>query len=228
MLPVRLVGKHGFRAYASFGLVVTYIAFFVWEVTLTLRGGMPIEHYLDSLALSSCAIGSEPIGVVVVDSVRALFVSASPVTLFLNIIFLWIFSPLVERFLGWRAFLTLFFIGGFSGFLFSVMLDRTPGCEALFGPNAAIAAIIAAFIFLYPAKRIETAFPAIDRRYDLPGIVYAFLFLAVQFLSEGEGPLSGTFAPVWDEIGGFLVGFVFIFLVTLFRPAPSAAEAEDL
>ena len=27
-----------------------------------------------------------------------------------------------------------------------------------------------------------------------------------------DGPLSGNFAPIWDEVGGFIVGFIFIFI----------------
>jgi hypothetical protein len=88
---------------------------------------------------------------------------------------------------------------------------------------------MAAFIFLYPAKRIDTTVPVLMfRTFSLPAVVFGFIYLGLQFLSDGGGPLSGQFLPIWDEIGGFIVGFVFIFVVTLFKTAPKADPFEYL
>lgn len=219
MIPRRLVGKHDFRAYVTFFILFIYVSFFFWEIFLTSTGGNDIEYYLPQYALAVCEVGEAPWGEVLVDSLRAMFMSTSFVQIFVNVLFLWVFAPLVEQFLGGRRFLFLFFLAGLMSYVFGVVLTPATECEVMYGPNGAIAGLMAAFIFLYPTRRIETYFPVIDRAYDIPGIMLALVYLSVQFLSEG-GALSGEVLPIWDEIGGFIVGLVFIFVVTLFKPAP--------
>lgn len=229
VLPIRLVGKNNFRAYATFFILLTYIVVFGWEVFITVRGGQPIETYLPQYALSSCEIGQAPIEELVIDSVRGLFMSTSFVIMLINMLFLWVFGPLVEEFLGTRRYLMLFVLSGVGGFIGKILLSGLPECTALYGPNAAIAGIIAAFVFLYPQKRVETVLrPLLDRRFDLPAFAFAIVYLSVQFLIEDGGPLSGNFSPVWDEITGFAIGFIFIFATTLFKPAPKVDPFEYL
>jgi membrane associated rhomboid family serine protease len=227
LLPLRVVGKHDFRAYMTFAIMCAYFAVFVWEIALTLQGGQPIEQYLEAYALATCEIGRVPAQEIVLDSVRALFMTTSFVTLMINMLFLWIFGPLVERFLGARRYLTFFLLTGLAGYLVSYLLRG--GCYVMVGPNSAISGVIAGFVFLYPAKRIETVLrPILDRRLDFPALAFGFVYLALQFLAEGGGPLSGTFAPVWDEIGGFAAGLVGMFVITLFRPAPKVDPFDYL
>lgn len=228
LLPLRLVGKHDYRAYATFTIMCAFFAVFAWEVFLTLDGGLPIDHYLPTYAFATCEVGQVPTVELLVDGLRALFMSTSFVELMVNILFLWIFGPLVEQFLGARRYISLFVITGFSGYIFSYWLGGSD-CRVIFGPNSAIAGIISAFIFLYPTKRVETILrPILDRRIDFPAFFFGFVYMAIQFVAHGGGPLSGTFAPVWDEIGGFVVGFIFIFVTTLFKPAPPSDPFEYL
>lgn len=227
LLPLRVVGKHDFRAYMTFAIMCGYFAVFLWEIGLTLQGGKPIEHYLESYALATCEIGRVPAQEILIDSVRALFMTTSFVTLMINMLFLWIFGPLVERFLGSKRYLTFFVLTGLAGYVISYALQG--GCYVMVGPNSAISGVIAGFVFLYPAKRVETVLrPILDRKLDFPALVFGFVYLALQFLAEGGGPLSGTFAPVWDEIGGFATGLLAMFVITLFRPAPKTDPFEYL
>jgi len=229
MIPYRIADKNDFRAYATFGLIVTYLGVFFWEVILTTRGGMPIEHYLSNYALATCEIGKVPFYELLIDALRGIFMSTSFATLVVNSVFLWIFAPLVERFLGVRRFLGLFLLAGFGGYIFSILFTRSTDCAVIFGPNAAISAMIAAFIFLYPTKRIDTNIPVImSRTFELPAFVFGVSYLAIQFLSDGGGPLSGNLSPIWDEIGGFVIGFIFLFVLTMFKPAPKADPFEYL
>ena len=233
ILPIRLVGKNNFRAYTTFFILLAYLVVFGWEVFITVRAGQPIETFLPHYALATCEIGNAPIEELVVDSVRGLFMSTSFVTMLINMLFLWIFGPLVEEFLGTRRYIMLFVLTGIAGFagkiLLSGLLNEGAECASLYGPNGAIAGIIAAFVFLYPQKRVETVLrPLLDRRFDLPAFAFAIVYLSVQFLIEQGGPLSGNFAPVWDEITGFVVGFCFIFATTLFKPAPKVDPFEYL
>jgi len=228
-IPLRLVGKNNYRAYVTFGLLIAMLVVFFWEVILTMRGGQPIDNYLKNYAFETCRVGHQPLTETVIDGVRAIFMTTSVVTMLINMLFLWIFGPLVERFLGGKRYLTFFMLAGLGGYAFSVLLGNPHDCEVLWGPNSAISGLIAAFIFLYPTKRIETNLPAFfNQSFDFPAFLFGFVYLGIQFLSEGGGPLSGDMSPVWDELGGFLVGFIFIFLLTLFKPAPQTDPFEYL
>ena len=225
--PFRLVGKHNYRPYMTFAILVAYLVVFGWEIVLTVQGGQPIDAYLPEYAFAPCEIGNVPVTELMVDSVRGVFMTTSFFALLVNMMYFWIFGPLVEEFLGYRRFLALFILSGIGGFIMSALLTQT--CDPLYGPNAGVAGVIAAFIFLYPTKRVETIVsPLMLRRFDIPAILFGFVYLGLQFVLEGDGPLSGTFAPVWDEIGGFVFGFVFIFLITMFKPAPKVDPLENL
>jgi len=228
LLPLRVVGRSKYRPYVTFFLTVAIIATFLWEIVLTSQGGQPIENYLPTYAFNTCEIGYVPITELVTDGVRAIFMTTDLARMLINMLFLWIFSPLVEEYLGSRRFLMYFILTGLGGFILSALLNRAD-CNVLVGPNSAIAGSIAGFVFLYPGKRIETAVrPFLDRKMEFPAVFFAVVYLMLQFVVDGGGPLSGQFLPIWDEIGGFIVGFIFIFVATLFKAAPKADAFEYL
>lgn len=225
--PVRLVGKHNYRAYMTFFILVAYLCVFGWEVVLTSTSGTPIEAFFPQYAFAPCEIGHVPVSELAVDGIRGLFMTDGFLLLVVNMMYLWIFGPLVEEFLGFRRYLGLFILTGLSGFLMSALF--TSGCDPLYGPSAAISGVIAAFMVLHPTKRVEIVVsPLLFRRFDMPAFFFGFVYLGFQFVLDGEGPLSGNFAPIWDEIGGFIVGFLFIFIVTLFKPVPKPDPLEHL
>lgn len=224
--PVRLIGKYDYRAYLTFFILFVYMCFFGWEVVLTLSTGSEIETFFPLYAFVPCEIGRVPLSELVTDGLRGLFMSDGFFLLLVNMMYLWIFGPLVEQYLGYRRYVALFFLTGIGGFLLSSLM--TGGCEPLYGPSSAISGIIAAFIFLYPTKRVEIVVsPLLFRRFDVPAFLFGFVYLGLQFLLEGEGPLSGQFAPVWDEVGGFAIGLLFIFIVTMFKPVPKTDIFEN-
>lgn len=227
LAPIRLVGKHDYRAYMTFFILVAYLSVFGWEVVLTSTQGTPIESFLPHYAFAPCEIGHVPVSELAVDGIRGLFMTDGFLLLIVNMMYLWIFGPLVEQFLGSRRYLALFVLAGIGGFLMSAFF--TSGCDPLYGPSSAISGVIAAFMVLYPLKRIEIVVsPLLFRRFDMPAFFFGFVYLAFQFTLAGDGPLSGNFAPIWDEFGGFLVGFLFIFVATMFKTAPKTDPFEHL
>lgn len=227
--PLKLVGKNDYRAYVTFAIIIGFVLVFFWEVGLTVRAGQPIDDFLTTYAFTPCTLGQEPIQETLVDAVRAIFMTTTFIDLLLNAAFFWIFGPLVEQFMGRRRYLSFFILAGIGGYIFSTIVSNS--CDPLVGPNSAIAAVLAAFIFLYPAKRIQTVVtPFFFRSFDFPAALFVLIYLAMQFLATTEaGPLSGDFSPIWDEIGGLLIGFVFIFIfTTFFKTAPAADPFEYL
>lgn len=226
-LPLRVVGKDDYRPYMTFFVMMATIAVFVWEVILTSSGGMPIEDYLPMYAFNTCEIGQVAASELLIDATRGLFMNTDFTMFFINLLFLWIFAPLVEKYLGRKRFLTFYLGTGLAGYaLAAAMMGE---CGTIQEPNAALSGVIAAFVFLYPAKRIQTVVRFFfDRSFDFPAPLFALIYVLLQFIADGGGPLSGEFLPIWDEIGGFFAGLIAIFVITLFASeAPPDGDAFE-
>ena len=82
--------------------------------------------------------------------VTALFVHASPLHLFGNMLFLFVFGNTLEKMIGRNYHLIVFFLGGFTAFLLS-MLFFTPDTGML-GASAAIFTLAACVMLMKPLK----------------------------------------------------------------------------
>lgn len=227
MIPYRTVGKSDFRAYATFTIIILTFAFFIWEIGITSQAGKPITDLLPDYAFQTCEVGKESAGHVVGDGVRSLFMHLTFTTLATNMVFLWIFAPKVEQFLGHRGFFLFYILGGFGGYILTTLLIRGD-CAIVVGANASIASVLGAFFFLYPLRPIDAHVPIINRTYTLPAMLYIVVYMVLVVFASGEGPLSGNLAPYWDELGGFLMGVGVMFFATLFKSAPPSDPFDYL
>ncbi len=221
MIPYRLVGKTPIRPYGTFALVVLLALFFVWEMWLTVQSAQPIEELLPRYVWQTCDVGQVSVFELAVDSVRTTFMHLSFVHLVTNLLFLWIFAPPVEAFLGHRRMLLFFLIGGLGGSILTTVVSGDT-CYMVVGANGAVSAVLGAFFVLRPWQLVDAYVPIVNRTFALPAVVFMVGYLAVMVFASEGGPLSGQLAPYWDELGGFLTGFVFLFVATLFKAAPPA------
>lgn len=217
--PFRIVGRSNYRPYMTFAILVLNILFFAWEIIVTASQGQPIEQLYDHYALVTCSIGQVSVFEIFIDGFRSLFLHLTFLELITNMLFLWVFGPAVEQFLGHRRFLAFYLAVGFGGHFASILFSGGE-CSALAGASGAIAGVLGGFLLLYPWRRIEAFIPMMGRGFNVPAFFYIFIYIGAAFLMEEGGPLSGTIAPFWDEIGGFLSGFVILFVVTMFKAAP--------
>lgn len=227
MFPHRVAGKHGFRAYGTFAIMVVMFLAFAWEINFAVQHGQPMEKYFVHYALVPCQVGMQGLGETLVDGVRSLFLHVSFTQLLTNLMFLWIFAPAVESYLGHRRYVAFFFIVGFGGWIMSALFNRT-NCDPLIGPSSALTGTMAAFLVLYPARRIETYIPMIARKFDFPALFFVMVYFALSIFVLDAGPLSGQIRPFWDEFGGFLTGLAFIFAATMLKPPPPVNALEHL
>jgi len=227
MIPHSLVGRSAYRAYATFGLLVVSVLFFLWEMALTSSAGRPIEDLAPHYVFVTCEVGRASVFELLLDGVRGVFMHLSFTALLLNMVYLWLFAPRVEEFLAPRRFLQFFFLGAVGGYVAS-WIALGGQCAAVVGPNAAIAGVMGGFLFLYPTQRVDAFVSLLSRKITLPSFAFLLLYFASQFFMSEGGPLSGVTLPIWDEVGGFLTGFIGMFIITLFKPAPSVDRlAED-
>lgn len=219
--PFRIVGRSQFRPYATFGILILSLLFFIWEIIITATNGLPIEQLYDHYTLVTCHVGHVPLTEIIIDGVRSLFLHLTFLELVTNMLFLWVFGPAVEQFLGHRRYIAFYLAVGFGGHLASILFSGG-NCAALAGSSGSVAGILAAFLFLYPLRRVEAFVPMLGRGFSIPAFLYILIFIGAAFLMDDGGPLSGNLAPFWDEIGGFVSGFVIFFVVTMFKAAPKA------
>jgi membrane associated rhomboid family serine protease len=228
MIPHRITGRSDFRAYSTFALLVITVGFFGWEVLMAMHHRAPItEDFLKQYALVTCEVSQQPLSETIIDGVRGIFLHTTFTTFLTNIIFLWVFGSSVEKYFGHKRFMAFYLIAGFGGHILSILFNQGT-CLPLIGPAGAIAGVMGAFLWLYPARRIETFVPFLARKFDLPALFFVGLYFALSIFVLDAGPLSGQFQPFWDEAGGFMTGLGIIFVGTMLKPAPRGDPFEYL
>lgn len=129
-----------------------------------------------------------------------------------NLWYLWIFGDNVADRFGSGRFLILYVAGGLVAAALQVFLN--PQSQApMVGASGAIAAVLGAYVVLYPRARVITFIPifVIIRLVSVPAVVWLGLwFLEQYFLGIGsftDATESGGVA-YWAHVGGFLFGIV--------------------
>ncbi len=142
-----------------------------------------------------------------------------------NMLYLWIFGDNVEDRLGPGAYLGFYLVGGVVASLTHVLLN--PGSEIpTVGASGAIAAVLGAYLVLYPHSRVETFVPIgyFMRLTVLPAAVVLGLWFVLQLvetaLSLGSPDVAGV--AFGAHAGGFVAGMVMALVAEHARPIQRA------
>jgi membrane associated rhomboid family serine protease len=142
-----------------------------------------------------------------------------------NMLYLWIFGDNVEDRLGHLGYAAFYVTGGvFAG---GVHVLMNPGSVLpTIGASGAIAAVMGAYVLLYPTSRIMTlvVFFFWIEIVAVPAVFYLLFWFVLQLASgtlalAAAGPTQGGVAW-WAHAGGFLYGFLIIILLGLRRARP--------
>ncbi len=147
--------------------------------------------------------------------VTYMFLHGDEIHIFLNLFVLLIFGFTVERVLGVRKYLALFFLAGIGSSL--VYLVVTAGLSSpteflinmqipMLGASGAIFGIMAVYGFLYPRNWI-VMFPGIP----MPAIAAVFVFAGLEVFYGLTGSQPGV--ANWGHLGGIIVGVIFILIL---------------
>ena len=127
-----------------------------------------------------------------------------------NMLYLWIFGNNVEDRLGRVRFLLFYLIGGAIAGLTQVAIDPTSEAPTI-GASGAIAAILGAYLVLYPRARI-TSLVFLGFFYqliDVPALIVLAFWFVLQLI-DGIASLGNTGGmggvAVFAHIGGFVFG----------------------
>jgi len=132
-----------------------------------------------------------------------------------NLWFLWIFGNNVEDSMGHLPFVVFYLVSGVAASLAHVLLD--PGSALpMVGASGAVAAVMGAYIVLYPRERVHTLFffLVFFRVVPLPAWVLLGYWFLLQLLGSAAVPSQGGGIAYAAHVAGFLAG---VALIPLFR-----------
>ncbi len=156
----------------------------------------------------------------ITDIFTSMFMHAGFAHIIGNMLYLWIFGDNVEDRLGHVGYLFFYLAGGVLASLAHLL--ASPGSEIpTVGASGAIAAVLGAYLVMFPQSRIETFIPLgyFMRVTVVPAtVVLGFWFVLQLFngvLSLGGPDVGGV--AFWAHIGGFVAGVV---MAKLLAPRP--------
>ena len=134
-----------------------------------------------------------------------------------NMLYLWIFGDNVEDALGPIGYSLFYLLGGILASVAHILVNPASTLPTI-GASGAIAAVLGAYLVLYPASRVRTLIPLgfFVRIALLPASVVLGLWFVIQlfqgFIATGSGSDAGGVA-VWAHIGGFAAGAILAWLI---------------
>ncbi len=140
--------------------------------------------------------------------VTAMFMHAGWLHILGNMVFLWAFGPAIEDAMGRFRYLVFYLMGGVVAMLAQVA--GSPGSTVpCLGASGAIAAVMGAFIVMYPRDRIRSVvwiFIFIRVTY-IPAVLLIGFWFVIQLLSVGSVATVQTGGVAYlAHVGGFVFG----------------------
>lgn len=160
----------------------------------------------------------------VTDIFTSMFMHAGLAHIGGNMLYLWIFGDNVEDSMGKGKYLIFYLVGGVVASLTHIFTNPTSAIPTV-GASGAIAAVLGAYLVLFPTARVLTFIPLgfFLHLTLVPASIVLGLWFVLQlfsgFLSLGGPDVGGV--AFWAHVGGFVSGVV---LAKLFasrrRPLP--------
>ncbi|HBO33543.1 MAG TPA: rhomboid family intramembrane serine protease [Anaerolineaceae bacterium] len=145
------------------------------------------------------------------DILTSIFLHAGWFHLLGNMLYLWIFGDNIEDRLGHLRYLLFYLAGGVFA-AFAHYFTNPSSAIPTVGASGAIAAVLGAYLVIYPQSRIYTFIPIgfFARLTLVPAVVVLTLWFIMQLFSGvgslGLGDQVGT--AYWAHIGGFVFGLL--------------------
>jgi membrane associated rhomboid family serine protease len=175
-----------------------------WVFLRELQGG---DYFVARWAVIPASITS---GHAWITLLTAMFMHGSWLHILGNMIFLWAFGPEIEDAMGRMRYLVFYLIGGVVAMLAQVAGSPTSTVPCI-GASGAIAAVMGAFIVMFPRDRIRSlvwilVFVTIAR---IPAALLIGVWFVIQLLDAGSVAKVQTGGVAYlAHVGGFLFGVV--------------------
>ena len=157
----------------------------------------------------------------------SMFLHASVMHFAGNMLFLWIFGDNVEDRMGHLGYALFYLTGGAVAGLTQVVSN--PGSVVpTVGASGAIAAVMGAYMLLYPGSRVRTLIWVLFliRVVDVPAYAWLGFWFLMQLLSSSAASHGNDQGGVafFAHIGGFVFGALTVLLLGLRRERPARAQ----
>ena len=151
--------------------------------------------------------------------VTSMFLHGGVLHIFFNMLFLVVFGPRMERFLGHFGFVAIYLLSGLAGGAAQIVADPSSHIPEI-GASGAIAGILGAYIVTFPTSTIETVtpigcFPLFLR---LPAVLVIGIWAALQFMygfNSLDARVNTGGVAYFAHIGGFCCGALLTGAVSL-------------
>lgn len=227
MIPVGDSVRRAGTPWVNYAIIATILAVFILE----LAQGPALDAFIRRWGVTPQLISRQLAGDprvpegVLVTLVTATFLHGGWLHLGGNLLFLWVFGDNVEERFGHVRYLLFYLATGVGANLAQVYAlpeSRVP----LIGASGAIAAVLGAYVMMYPRSRVTVLVPVFFFPLLLP--IPAFLMLGIWFLTQFASGLAAIASPsyatggvgYWAHVGGFVLGF----LLTPLMPKARRAE----
>ncbi|MEX2183933.1 MAG: rhomboid family intramembrane serine protease [Chloroflexota bacterium] len=216
MIPLRDANPTHRTAIVTIGLIAACFVVFAWQLGLLASGG---EEGLGVFIRTWGVVPVEVVGAwesgdVVSGATAGLissqFLHGGWLHLLGNMLYLWIFGNNIEDRLGRLLFIVFYLAGGIAAALAQIAIDPTSDVPMI-GASGAIAAILGAYLVLYPRARI-TSLVFLGFFYqliDVPALLVLAFWFVLQLI-DGLASLgvssSGGGVAFFAHIGGFVFG----------------------
>ncbi len=221
MIPLRDEMPTRRVPYVNYALIAMNILVFV----IQLMQGPNLDQFVQRYALIPLQVTTgfdlRDLG----DIFSSMFMHAGLAHIGGNMLYLWIFGDNVEDATGHLGYLAFYLFGGVLASVTHLLTNPTSQVPTV-GASGAIAAVLGAYMVLYPRSRVMTVIVLgyFIRLTMLPAALVLGLWFVLQFfegvLSLGmAGDVGGV--AFWAHIGGFAAGYVLARLFVRDRvPAP--------
>ena len=162
-----------------------------------------------------------------VTAVSSMFMHGSWLHILGNMLFLWIFGNNVEDTLGRPRFIAFYLLGGLFATLSQTIVTLEAGSRTAaqipnVGASGAIAAVLGAYIVLFPGGRVFTwVIPFFF--FELPALLFLGIWFLLQLFLGSQSivaPEEGGGVAFFAHVGGFVFGLLAIRLFSAGRPRP--------
>ena len=214
-LPVRDRQPTRSFPFINYLLIISNVLFFLWQQALaesgyeslgSVLGFVPYQFNHDPIASAPTIFTS-------------MFMHGSWLHLGGNMLALWIFGDNVEDAVGHFRYVLFYLLGGVAAAMTQMAMD--PGSTLpMVGASGAIAAVMAAYLSLYPTSPITVVNPFLPLWFffgiffELPAWVIAIEFFVVNLLSGMSSLASARHGmggvAFFAHVGGFVAGFVLV------------------
>ena len=222
MIPVRDTIKTHRKPVVNYILIGINVVVFLW---MFLNSGR-IDQIYDQYALVPASFSNGINLKSIMNIFTSMFMHGGWMHLISNMLYLWIFGDNIEDRLGSGLYIAFYLLGGVAAAGLQILINPSSPIPMV-GASGAIAAVLGAYLILYPKSRVYTFIPLgfFARLTLVPAIFVLGMWFVLQLIngvgSLGAADSGGT--AYFAHIGGFLFGLLIGYLSKKRTPDPQPA-----